>query len=606
MCGIIGITSAKPVVNNIINSLKKLEYRGYDSAGIATFSDSSIDEVKCEGRVHKLEKLCSKKLLQGTIGIGHVRWATHGIPNEINAHPHSNENVSVVHNGIIENSTILKKLLEKKGYRFKSQTDTEVITALLSESLKKNTLLVAVQKTLEKLHGSYALGILFKDNPDLIVGARRGSPLAVGYGHNENYLGSDSYALKSMTNKISYLDDGEICILKKDHTEFYNSKGKKINKKVLTLSEDKNNYDKGDFKTFMQKEIFEQPATVKSCINEYVDNLRDEINIYNFPWDVQKINSITLVGCGTAYHACMIAKYWLEELTSLDVIIEIASEFRYKKNKFKKNNLYIFVSQSGETADTLAALELCNINKMKTLSVVNVIESSIARNSDFVLPIHCGPEIGVASTKAFTGQMLVLYILTLKIAYLKKDINKKDYEKKIKLLKKIPDLIKKTLSTESEMESIVSTFADAKGSMFLGRGLAYPIAMEGALKLKELCYVHAEGYPAGEMKHGPLALIEEGIPVVVIAPRDKYYEKTLSNMQEVIARGAKVLLISNKSKDEISSENIWKKIEVEKTSDELLPFLLTLPLQMLALHAAKIKGYDIDKPRNLAKSVTVE
>ena len=606
MCGIIGITSAKPVVNNIINSLKKLEYRGYDSAGIATFSDSSIDEVKCEGRVHKLEKLCSKKLLQGTIGIGHVRWATHGIPNEINAHPHSNENVSVVHNGIIENSTILKKLLEKKGYRFKSQTDTEVITALLSENLKKNTLLVAVQKTLKKLHGSYALGILFKDNPDLIVGARRGSPLAVGYGHNENYLGSDSYALKSMTNKISYLDDGEICILKKDHTEFYNSKGKKINKKVLTLSEDKNNYDKGDFKTFMQKEIFEQPVTVKSCINEYVDNLRDEINIYNFPWEVQKINSITLVGCGTAYHACMIAKYWLEELTSLDVIIEIASEFRYKKNKFKKNNLYIFVSQSGETADTLAALELCNISKMKTLSVVNVIESSIARNSDFVLPIHCGPEIGVASTKAFTGQMLVLYILTLKIAYLKKDINKKDYEKKIKLLKKIPDLIKKTLSTESEMESIVSTFADAKGSMFLGRGLAYPIAMEGALKLKELCYVHAEGYPAGEMKHGPLALIEEGIPVVVIAPRDKYYEKTLSNMQEVIARGAKVLLISNKSKDEISSENIWKKIEVEKTSDELLPFLLTLPLQMLALHAAKIKGYDIDKPRNLAKSVTVE
>ena len=606
MCGIIGITSAKPVINNIINSLKKLEYRGYDSAGIATFSDSSIDEVKCEGRVHKLEKLCSKKLLQGTIGIGHVRWATHGIPNEINAHPHSNENVSVVHNGIIENSTILKKLLEKKGYRFKSQTDTEVITALLSENLKKNTLLVAVQKTLEKLHGSYALGILFKDNPDLIVGARRGSPLAVGYGHNENYLGSDSYALKSMTNKISYLDDGEICILKKDHTEFYNSKGKKINKKVLTLSEDKNNYDKGDFKTFMQKEIFEQPVTIKSCINEYVDNLRDEINIYNFPWDVQKINSITLVGCGTAYHACMIAKYWLEELTSLDVIIEIASEFRYKNNKYKKNNLYIFVSQSGETADTFAALELCNINKMKTLSIVNVIESSIARNSDFVLPIHCGPEIGVASTKAFTGQMLVLYVLTLKIAYLKKDINEKDYEKKIKLLKKIPDLIKKTLSTESEMESIVSTFADAKGSMFLGRGLAYPIAMEGALKLKELCYVHAEGYPAGEMKHGPLALIEEGIPVVVIAPRDKYYEKTLSNMQEVIARGAKVLLISNKSKDEISSENIWKKIEVEKTSDELLPFLLTLPLQMLALHAAKNKGYDIDKPRNLAKSVTVE
>ena len=606
MCGIIGITSSKPVVNNIINSLKKLEYRGYDSAGIATFSDSFIDEVKCEGRVTKLEKICSKKSLKGKVGIGHVRWATHGAPNEINAHPHSSESVSVVHNGIIENSTLLKKLLEKKGYVFKSQTDTEVITALLTENLKKNKLIVAVQKTLEKLHGSYALGILFKSNPDLIIGARRGSPLAVGYGHNENYLGSDSYALKSMTNKISYLDDGDICVLKKDQAEFYNSKGKKVNKKILILSEKTDDYEKGDFKTFMQKEIFEQPNTAKSCISEYVDHLRDDINIYNFPWDLKKIDSITLVGCGTAYHACMIAKYWIEELTSLDVAIDIASEFRYKTNKFKKNSLYIFVSQSGETADTFAALELCNKNKMKTLSVVNVVESSIARNSNFVLPIHCGAEIGVASTKAFIGQMLVLYILTLKISFVRGDIKKKDFENKIKLLKKLPDTIKKTLSIESEIEEISNTFAEAKGSMFLGRGLAYPIAMEGALKLKELCYVHAEGYPAGEMKHGPLALIENGMPVIVLAPRDKYYEKTLSNMQEVISRGAKVLLISNKSKDEISSDNVWKKIAVEQTSDELLPFLLTLPMQMLAFHAAKNKGYDIDKPRNLAKSVTVE
>ena len=485
MCGIIGITSSKPVVNNIISSLKKLEYRGYDSAGIATFSNNFIDEVKCEGRVTKLEKICLKKSFKGTVGIGHVRWATHGVPNEINAHPHSNESVSVVHNGIIENSTILKKLLEKKGYQFKSQTDTEVITALLSENLKKNTPLVAIQKTLEKLHGSYALGILFKDNPDLIVGARRGSPLAVGYGHNENYLGSDSYALKSMTNKISYLDDGEICLLTKDNAEFYNSKGKKINKKILTLSEDSESYEKGDFKTFMQKEIFEQPDTVKSCINEYVDHLRNDVNIYNLPWDIQKVDSITLIGCGTAYHACMITKYWLEELTSLDIIIDIASEFRYKTNKFKKNNLYIFVSQSGETADTFAALELCKKNKMKTLSVVNVLESSIARNSDLVLPIHCGAEIGVASTKAFTGQMLVLYILILKISFLKKNIDKSMFEKKIKELKKLPKLIKATLSVESEIENISNTFANAKGSMFLGRGFAYPIAMEGALKLKE-------------------------------------------------------------------------------------------------------------------------
>ncbi len=606
MCGIIGINSEKSAINNIISSLKKLEYRGYDSAGIAMFSDNFIDEVKCEGRVAKLEKICSKKLLKGTVGIGHVRWATHGAPNEINSHPHSSEKVSVVHNGIIENSTILKKILEKKGYQFKSETDTEVITLLLTENLKKNNIITAIQKTLKKLHGSYALAILFKDNPDLIVGARRGSPLAVGYGHNENYLGSDSYALKSMTSKISYLDDGDICLVKKDHVEFYNSNGNKVNKKIFSLSTNVEDYDKGDFQTFMQKEIFEQPQTVKSCVNEYIDDLRDEINIYNFPWDLKSIKSVILIGCGTAFHACMMAKYWMEEFTDIDVSIDIASEFRYKKNKFKKDNLYIFVSQSGETADTFAALELCKNNKMKTLSIVNVVESSIARSSDFVLPIHCGPEIGVASTKAFVGQLLVLYILTLKISFTNNQITKKDYQLKIKLLKKLPNLLKKTLSTESEIEEISKIFTTAKGCMFLGRGYSYPVAMEGALKLKELCYVHAEGYPAGEMKHGPLALIEDGIPVVIVAPRDKYYEKTLSNMQEVIARGAKVLLISNKSKDEISSDNIWKKIDVEQTTDDLLPFLLTIPLQMLALHAAKEKGCDIDKPRNLAKSVTVE
>ena len=606
MCGIIGITSNKPVITNIISSLKKLEYRGYDSAGIATLDKNFIDEVKCEGRVTKLEKICSKKSIDGIIGIGHVRWATHGVPNEVNAHPHSSENVSVVHNGIIENSTLLKKYLEKRGYVFKSQTDTEVITHLLTEFLKKNKLVTAIQKTLVKLHGSYALGILIKNHPDIIIGARRGSPLAIGYGHNENYLGSDSYALKAMTNRVSYLEDGDICIVKKDQVEFYNSNGKKINKKILELSDKNEEYQKGDFQTFMQKEIFEQPQTVKACINEYVDTLRDEINIYNLPWNLKEVKSISLIGCGTAYHACMMARSWIENLTDLDVVTEIASEFRYKKNNFKKDNLYIFVSQSGETADTFAALELCKKNKMKTLGVVNVVESSIARSSNFVLPIHCGSEIGVASTKAFIGQMLVLYILALQISFLQKKLKKNDYISKIKLLKKLPELIKKTLSVETDIQIIAKTFADSKGSMFLGRGLSYPIAMEGALKLKELCYVHAEGYPAGEMKHGPLALIEDGMPVVILAPRDKHYDKTLSNMQEVIARGAKVLLISNKGKEEISSDNLWKKILVENCSDELLPFLITLPLQMLALHAAKYKGYDIDKPRNLAKSVTVE
>ena len=606
MCGIIGINSHKPVSGTIVNSLKKLEYRGYDSAGIATLSGGLINEVKSEGRVDNLEKNSLVKSMEGTIGIGHVRWATHGLPNSINAHPHSSQNVSVVHNGIIENSTLLKKFLVSKGHKFKSQTDTEVIVHLITEHLKTDNIVNSIQKTLKALHGSFALGIIFKDEPNLIVGARRGSPLAVGYGPNENYLGSDSYALKSMTNKITYLNDGEFCIIKKDHVEFFSEDGTKINKKVLELSSEEEKYDKGDYKHFMAKEIEEQPITLKNGIKEYIDTANDDINIYNIPWKKDEISSITLIGCGTAYHSCLMAKYWFEELTSLDVNVDIASEFRYRKNRFKKDTLYVFVSQSGETADTYAALDLCNKNQMKTCAVVNVIESSIARDSEFVLPIHCGTEIGVASTKAFLGQILILYILALKLGFLREDIEKEALSEKLKYLKELPNLVEQTLLTDNKIQNISNTFNEAKGSMFLGRGFSYPIALEGALKLKELSYVHAEGYPAGEMKHGPLALIEEGMPVVVLAPRDNYYKKTISNMQEVIARGAKVLLITNKSKDEVVSENIWETIEVESTNQDLLPFLLTIPLQKLAYYSALKKGFDIDKPRNLAKSVTVE
>ena len=605
MCGIVGITSNKQVISPIINSLKKLEYRGYDSAGIATLNKGVLNEVKCEGRVDSLEKNLLKSRLEGMVGIGHVRWATHGVPSTINAHPHSSEKVSVVHNGIIENSTILKKFLIKKGHKFKSQTDTEVIVHLITEYLKKNDLKKTIIKVLKKLHGSFALGIIFKDYPDLIIGARRGSPLAVGYGPNENYLGSDSYALKTMTNKISYLNDGEIGILKNNTVDFFDKKGTKVNKKILKLSENNENYEKGDFKHFMAKEIEEQPVTIKNCVNEYIDKINSDINIFNFPWKIKDISSVVLIGCGTAYHSCLMAKYWFEQLTSLDVSVDIARNLDTEKIDLK-DALYVFVSQSGETADTYASLDLCNKNKMKTCSIVNVVESSIARDSKFVLPIHCGPEIGVASTKAFLGQMLVLYILSLKISYMRKDINKSSYAKKIKTLFSLSDLINKTLETDGKIQSVCNSFVEVKGSMFLGRGYSYPIALEGALKLKELSYVHAEGYPAGEMKHGPLALIEEGMPVVVLAPRDEYYTKTISNMQEVIARGAKVLLITNKSKDEIYSENIWESIEVENTSDELLPFLITIPLQKLAYYSALKKGYDIDKPRNLAKSVTVE
>ena len=605
MCGIIGIASNKPVSINIINSLKKLEYRGYDSAGIATLQDNFINEKKCSGRVDELEKILLKSPSNGNIGIGHVRWATHGAPNIINAHPHSSEHVSVVHNGIIENSDQLKKELEDLGLKFKSQTDTEVITLLITESLKKSKPLESVFETLNKLKGSFALGIIFKDFSDIIIGARRGSPLAVGYSNNENYLGSDSYALKSMTNKISYLDDGELCVLTKNQVSFYNSSKKKINKKIHVVSDEENTSDKGDYKNFMSKEIFEQPVTAKRCVNEYIDNLKKEINIYNFPIAPKEIKKIILIGCGTAYHSCLVAKYWLEELTNIDIEIDIASEFRYRKLKFNSKNLYIFVSQSGETADTAAALEICKKNNVKTCSIVNVIESTIARNSDWVLPIHAGPEIGVASTKAFIGQLIVLYILSLKISSARDEINKKTYTQNIENLKKLPECLKKTLNSESNIQIMAKEFLNARGSMFLGRGSSFPIALEGALKLKELSYLHAEGYPAGEMKHGPLALIEEGLPVIVIAPKDKYFEKTLSNMQEVIARGGKIFFITDNKKDLIS-ENIRFGLRVPHLDNFLTPILLSVPLQLLAYHVALLKNCDIDKPRNLAKSVTVE
>ena len=605
MCGIIGIASSKPVSINIINSLKKLEYRGYDSAGIATLENNFINEKKCSGRVDELEKILFKSPSDGNIGIGHVRWATHGVPNIANAHPHSSESVSVVHNGIIENSDDLKKELEAKGAIFKSDTDTEVITLLITEELKKSQPLKSVFKTIKKLRGSFALGIIFKDFSDFIIGARRGSPLAVGYSSKENYLGSDSYALKSMTNKISYLDDGELCVLSKDNVNFYDSNEKKINKKIHTVSDEKNISDKGDFKNFMSKEIFEQPLTAKNCISEYLDSLKKDINIINFPLDPLNIKKIILIGCGTAFHSCLVAKYWLEELTSLDIEIDIASEFRYRKLKFDSDNLYIFVSQSGETADTAAALDICKKNNVKTCSIVNVIESTIARNSDWVLPIHAGPEIGVASTKAFIGQLIVLYILSLKISFLRGDLDKKIYNQKIKNLENLSNSIKKTLALESNIQLMAKEFLNARGSMFLGRGSSFPIALEGALKLKELSYLHAEGYPAGEMKHGPLALIEEGLPVIVIAPKDKYFEKTLSNMQEVIARGGKIFFITDNKKDSIS-ENIRFGIRVPYLDSLLSPILLAVPLQLLAYHVALLKNCDIDKPRNLAKSVTVE
>ena len=606
MCGIIGIVSYKDTAGRILDSLKKLEYRGYDSAGISTIANGEIVENKCAGKVADLEKLIKKTSLSGNIGIGHVRWATHGVPNEINAHPHSSEDVSVVHNGIIENSSILKKKLIEKGHFFKSQTDTEVVTHLITEHLKKMSYLEAVFETLKELEGSFALGIIFKKFDNLIVGARRGSPLAVGYGDKEKYLGSDSYALNSMTNEVSYLDDGDVCVISKDKIEFFDKNNKKIDKKIHQLSSDKGIYDKGSFKDFMSKEIFEQPEVIKKCINEYVDKIRKEINIVNFPIDPKKITKVNLIACGTAYHACVLGKYWFEEFTNLDANVDVASEFRYRNNKIKDNELYIFVSQSGETADTIAALDFCKKNGAKTCSIVNVTESSLSRLSDLVLPIHVGPEVGVASTKAFTGQILVLLLFILKISRIRNEIKDDEYFDIVKDLENIHSDVSLILDKKKIIDELANDFVNIRGSIFLGRGLSYPIALEGALKFKELTYLHADGYPAGEMKHGPLALIENGMPVVMIAPKDRYYEKSISNMQEVIARGGKILLISDHLEREDPHENIWYEIKIPKINKFLSPFLTNIPLQLLAYYVALKKGHDIDKPRNLAKSVTVE
>ncbi len=607
MCGIIGIVSNKNVVSDIIHSLKKLEYRGYDSAGVATITKGEIIENKCAGKVEDLEKLIGKTLLNGTTVIGHVRWATHGIPNQINAHPHSSDDVSVVHNGIIENSNFIKKELIKKGYTFKSQTDTEVVTHLITENLKKFNYLEAVFETLKELKGSFALGIIFKKFDNLIVGARRGSPLAVGYSKDEKYIGSDSYALNSMTKEISYLDDGDVCVVTKEKIEFYNHHKKKVEKKVHKIADEEVAYNKGNYKDFMSKEIDQQPEVIKKSINEYVDKIRKEINITNFPIDPQNINRIILIACGTAYHACVVAKYWFEEFTNLEVVVDIASEFRYRKNQFRKNDFYIFISQSGETADTIAAQNLCKANKAINCAIVNVAESSLSREADMVLPIHVGPEVGVASTKAFTGQILVALLLILKIAKLRKEISDKDYNEVITGLENIADQVSTILKHNKDaIEEIAPDLTNIKGSIFLGRGISYPVALEGALKFKELTYLHAEGYPAGEMKHGPLALIENGMPVIVVAPHDQLYEKSVSNMQEVIARGGKIILVTDREDEEYSGDNIWFQINVPKTNRFLTPFLTNIPLQLLAYFVALKKGNDIDKPRNLAKSVTVE
>jgi len=613
MCGIVGYFGNNDAVPVLIKGLKRLEYRGYDSAGLAIMSGDSFMVNKKAGKVVELESLVKESGLTGSVGIGHTRWATHGEPSDLNAHPHTDYSgkFALIHNGIIENYATLKKLLEQKGVEFRTQTDTEVLVQLISTIYHEQdtTFETAVTSALEKVVGTYGIVVMCSDEPNQLIAARLGSPLVLGVGEGEYFIASDASPLVEYTRNVIYLGESEYLSIGDDGYEIKKlGNNEKIDKKVSRIDFTLEEIEKGNYPHFMLKEIYEQEHTI-------VDTMRGRLlldegtvhlgGIQDHLLRIERARHFYITACGTSWHAALIGKYILEEFAGIPVHVEYASEFRYRELIIDSQSVVIAISQSGETADTLAALDLCKKNNVKTCSIVNVVESSIARSSDFVLPIHAGPEIGVASTKAFIGQMLVLYILAIKVSEVRKEISKSDFIEKISELKKLPLLIKDVLKCQDQVQVIAKDFLQAKGAMFLGRGLSFPIALEGSLKLKELSYLHAEGYPAGEMKHGPLALIEEGLPVVVLAPKDKYFEKTISNMQEVIARGGKVILITNESTN-IISENVRFTLEIPKTDDYLTPFLMTIPLQLLAYHVASLKNCDIDKPRNLAKSVTVE
>ena len=610
MCGIVGYIGNQKASNIIIKGLKRLEYRGYDSAGLSTMENNQIFTSKCKGKITDLESLPSIEEHINSFGIGHTRWATHGEPNIDNAHPHNDsDNIfSLIHNGIIENHYSIKEYLISKGIKFKSDTDTEVLVQFISYIYKKEKLdfYDTVKAVLKEVKGTYGIVVMCKNEPEKLVAAKNGSPLLIGIGKDENFLASDASAILDETRNIFYLDDGEIAeITKNTYKVTHIEHNQEIIKDIKEIEFSLDQIEKGNFKHFMLKEIYEQPKAIEDAIRGRID-LDNNVKLGGIADYVDRIlesENIFITACGTSWHAAQIGSYLLEDILKKPVKVEYASEFRYRNKSINEKSLLIAISQSGETADTLAAVSKAKEKNALTLGIVNVVGSTIARETDCGIYMHAGPEIGVASTKAFTTQVVILILFANLLAQRNKIEKSKLY---LKDLKNTPYLIKDILKLSDQIFEISKEYSDASNFLYLGRGYQFPVALEGALKLKEISYIHAEGYPAGEMKHGPLALIEDGMPVVVIAPRDEYYKKTLSNMQEVIARGAKVLLITNKSKDEIFSENIWQRIEVENTDDDLLPFLMTIPLQKLAYYTALKKGFDIDKPRNLAKSVTVE
>jgi glutamine---fructose-6-phosphate transaminase (isomerizing) len=608
MCGIVGILGRAPVAEQLVDSLKRLEYRGYDSAGIATLEGNHLERRRAEGKLKNLESRLRAEPLAGHTGIGHTRWATHGKPTENNAHPHATARVAVVHNGIIENFRELREALQKNGTIFKTETDTEIVLHLVDDLLGKGFKPTdAVRATLSQLRGAFALGFIFASEDDLMIGARNGPPLAIGYGDGEMYLGSDAIALGPFTDMISYLEDGDWVVLTRSSATVYDKNNAIVHRDALKHTAVTSLVDKANYRHFMAKEIHEQPEVVGHTLARYVDMATGRVALpVSLPFDFKDIQRISIVACGTASYAGYIGKYWFERLSRLPVELDVASEFRYREAPLRRGDLAIFISQSGETADTLAALRYAKEQGVHTLSVVNVLSSTIARESETVLPTLAGPEIGVASTKAFTCQLMVLAAIAVAAGKARGELSDADEAKLVQGLVEIPRLMTAALATEPQIERLARDIAKSRDVLYLGRGTSYPLALEGALKLKEISYIHAEGYAAGELKHGPIALIDENMPVVVIAPFDRVFEKTVSNMQEVAARGGNIILMTDAKGAAAATIESLVTIVLPDMAAAFTPMVYAIPVQLLAYHTAVVMGTDVDQPRNLAKSVTVE
>jgi glucosamine--fructose-6-phosphate aminotransferase (isomerizing) len=606
MCGIIGIVGKAPVTDRLLESLKRLEYRGYDSAGVAVQTGGKVDRRRAQGKIKALEAVLEASPLTSQVGIGHTRWATHGAPSERNAHPHTSGRVTLVHNGIIENFAELKAELQKEGRAFESDTDTEVVAALIDHYLDKGQApLAAFKMALDRLTGAYALAVLIEGRDNFIMGARKGSPLVVGTGEGEMFLGSDALAVGPFTNRVTYLEEGDYVAIDHDKAEIFDVDGSPVQRPMKVVSAAAALVEKGNYRHFMEKEIHDQPEGVQRTVSAYIDPITSRTAVPG-GIDFATIERIQVVACGTSYIAGMIGKYLIEQLADLPVDVEIASEFRYRSPALRPGSLAIAMSQSGETADTLAALRLCKSKGMRTAAVVNAQESTMAREVDVVWPIHCGPEIGVASTKAFTAQVTVLTAIAVAAAAARGRIDTAEEERLVKVMLEAPRLVSEAIGMEDAVRAVAVDVAKARDVLYLGRGTMSALALEGALKLKEISYIHAEGYAAGELKHGPIALVDEHTPIIILAPYDSYYEKSASNMSEVMARGGQVVFITDPEGAKHAPAGAKVVMTVPASDPLIAPLIMSAPIQLLAYHVAVLKGADVDQPRNLAKSVTVE